>query len=150
MSSKKEVKFAYSLAVILFIVGVVSFSAFPAGTHGEPVRIMFKSLAGKVFFDHKTHVSEKGYALSCGDCHHHPKGDESSIRACSDCHANSENGAPAPKTCLECHNPEDYEGIELTKKTDAFHGQCEECHVKAEAGPVEKDKRCNWCHVAGG
>ncbi|MDQ1331746.1 MAG: hypothetical protein QG578_2014, partial [Thermodesulfobacteriota bacterium] len=114
MSSKKELKIAYSLAAILLVVGIISFSAFPAGTPGAPVRIMFKSLAGKVLFDHKTHVSEKGYALSCGDCHHHPEGDESSVRACGDCHVSSEDDAPAPKTCLDCHESEDFEGIKLT------------------------------------
>jgi len=73
MSSKKEQKTAYFIAVILLAIGIICFSAFPAKAPETPVRIMFKSLAGKVFFDHKTHVSEKGYALSCGDCHHHPE-----------------------------------------------------------------------------
>jgi hypothetical protein len=146
MSSKKELKTAYSLTIILLITGIICFTAFPAKAPEQPVRIMFKSLAGKIFFDHQKHASEKGYALSCGDCHHHPEGDESSNRACSDCHINSEEGAPAPKTCLECHESDDFEGVALTKKTDAFHGQCEDCHIKAEAGPSDKDKRCKWCH----
>jgi hypothetical protein len=145
MSPNKDLKPAFYLAAILFIVGTVCYAAFPAKKHEQPVRIMFKTLAGKVLFDHKTHASEKGYALSCGDCHHHPEGDASS-GACGDCHINSEDNAQAPKKCLECHDSGDFDDIALTKRTDAFHNQCESCHEKADAGPKEKEKRCNWCH----
>lgn len=146
MSSHKELRLALYLAVVLFIVGTVCYAAFPAKKHEQPVRIMFKTLAGKVLFDHKAHTSEKGYALSCQDCHHHPEGDDASANACGECHINSEDKAPAPEKCLECHDSGDFEGVALTKRTDAFHQQCDNCHEKADAGPSEKEKRCNWCH----
>ncbi len=146
MSSNKELRLALYLAAVLFVVGTVCYAAFPAKKSEQPVRIMFKTLAGKVLFDHKAHTSEKGYALSCGDCHHHPEGDDASASACGECHINSEDNAPAPKKCLECHDSGDFEGVALTKKTDAFHQQCDSCHEKIDAGPREKEKRCNWCH----
>ena len=54
MFSKKELQLVYGLAVVLLIVGVISFAAFSAQTPTrEPVRMMFQVAAGNVLFDHK-------------------------------------------------------------------------------------------------
>jgi hypothetical protein len=117
MTSKNEQLLAFVLAGLLLVVGVVCYAAFPEETPEEPVRLMFKTTAGKVMFDHKTHSADTGYDIACDDCHH--EGDE-------------------PVACSECHE-QDSE----VKRSDAFHDQCKGCHEEAEAGPVE----CATCHV---
>ncbi len=154
MTPQKELKLAYGLAIVLLIVGVLSFAAFPAKTPDEPIRIMYKSVAGKVLFDHKTHRADSGYSLACEDCHHHFEfegssgidGEEPVVQACAVCHPFKPKEQAYPESCMECHDEEDLdEDVEITKRTDAFHNQCEGCHQETEIGPVEE--RCNWCHV---
>ena len=128
MFSKLELKLAYGLAIWFLFVGVVCYAAFPAKTPDEPVRLMFDVTAGKVLFDHKTHHTDTGYGISCGDCHHTLDEDE---------YADAQS-------CSECHDPD--EGDEETpKRADAFHQQCTGCHEGYGAGPLEKD--CSACHV---
>ena len=146
MTSKKELKLAYCLAVILLVVGVISYAAFPAKAPEEPVRVMYKVVAGKVLFDHKAHTAESGYGLSCSDCHHHPEDEEESLLACGDCHQIPAEGEAFPQFCNECHEPDEIEDSEMTKRADAFHSKCEECHKESDIGPVENDDRCSWCH----
>jgi len=145
MTSKKELQIAYSLAIILFIVRVLSyaFAAFSAKAPELPIRLMFKGVAGKVLFDHKIHTEDAGYAISCGECHHHPGEDEAAIRACGDCHNFSEKSEALPPTCAECHEADDIEDSEVIKRVDAFHSQCIGCHKENEAGP----EKCSSCHV---
>ena len=126
MFSKKELKLAYGLAICLLVIGFVSFAAFSAKAPHQPVRLMFRTTAGKVLFDHKTHGSESGYGLSCGDCHHTLSADE----------------YDEATSCTECHDPDEGDE-EVPKRADAFHRQCIECHQQFEAGPVE----CSACHV---
>ncbi|MEW6672048.1 MAG: cytochrome c3 family protein [Thermodesulfobacteriota bacterium] len=125
MVSKKELQTAYGLAIVLFIVGVISYAAFPAKTPERPVRIMFQGIAGTVLFDHKTHTDASGYGLSCRDCHH-----------------TLEEGETEAPSCLQCHEPES-DDASVPKRSDAFHKQCIECHTQIEAGPQE----CASCHV---
>ena len=128
MFSKLELKLAYGLAIWFLFVGVVCYAAFPAKTPNEPVRLMFDVTAGKVLFDHKTHLADSGYGISCGDCHHTLDEDE---------YADAQS-------CSECHDPD--EGDEETpKRADAFHQQCTGCHEGYGAGPLEKE--CSACHV---
>jgi hypothetical protein len=128
MFSKLELKLAYGLAIWFLFVGVVCYAAFPAKSPDEPVRLMFDVTAGKVLFDHKTHHTDTGYGISCGDCHHTLDEDE---------YADAQS-------CSECHDPD--EGDEETpKRADAFHQQCAGCHEGYGAGPLEKD--CSACHV---
>ena len=143
MNPKKELQVAYILAIIMFVVGVISYTAFSAPSPDEPIRIMFKTVAGKVLFDHKTHLADS----NCSDCHHHPEDDESGLQACGNCHQTLEEGETVPKSCLEeCHEIEDVEGTEMSKKSDAFHSQCEDCHKESDIGPGPED-RCGWCHI---
>jgi len=143
MTPKQELKIAYWLAIIFLVVGVLSYSAFSAKAPDEPVRLMFKCVAGKVLFDHKTHSAESGYGIACTDCHHHPENDDSN-RACSACHVVPEDGS-APQSCMECHEAGDFEVSEIMKKSDAFHKQCAGCHEEKGAGP--KKDECGSCHV---
>jgi len=145
MRSKKELKLAYGMAIALFIVGVVSYAytAFSAKPPELPVRIMYHSAAGKVLFDHKTHTADTGYGFSCYDCHHHPPDDESALRACGDCHNLPIETGQLPESCIECHDQDEIEGSEVSKRGDAFHFQCINCHKDAGAGPED----CNSCHV---
>ena len=127
MASNKEQLFAYILAAVLLVVGVVSYAAFPPKTPEQPIRIMFQSIAGQVLFDMKTHTSDSGYGLSCRDCHH-----------------TLEEGQTNTESCLDCHEFES-DDPELIKREDAFHRQCSKCHQEFEAGPLEKE--CEACHV---
>jgi len=142
MTPKKELQMAYALAIILLVVGVLSYSAFSARAPEQPVRLMFKSAAGNVLFDHKTHTEESGYGISCEDCHHHFE-EEVDFRACGDCHILPENGEKMPQYCMDCHEPDEIEDTEMIKKVDAFHLQCINCHTDFEAGPEE----CQSCHI---
>ena len=144
MASKKHLQIAYSAAIILFVIGAFSYAAFSAKKPEHPVRLMFKGIAGKVLFDHKIHASGTGYGAACNDCHHHPAGQASGYRPCSDCHlSEGNNTGTQPESCKECHDPGDYEGVEILKKTEAFHTQCINCHKQIGAGPQE----CSACHV---
>ena len=146
MTPKRELQIAYCLIIVLFFVGVISYAAFPPKTPEQPIRMMYKSVAGKALFDHKTHYAESGYGLACTECHHHPEepdDPEEAILKCGYCHQTLEKGQNWPKTCLDCHEAEDLEESEVMKKPDAFHAQCINCHKEAGSGPEE----CNSCHV---
>jgi hypothetical protein len=128
MFSKIELKLAYGLAICFMFVGVLAYAAFPVKTPEEPVRLMFDVVAGKVLFDHKTHHTDTGYGISCGECHH----------------TLSEDEYADAQSCSECHDPDEGDE-EMPKRADAFHQQCAGCHEGYGAGPLEKD--CNACHV---
>lgn len=149
MTPKKELQVATWLAAILLVVSVICYAAAPVKAPDEPVRTMFKVVAGNVLFDHETHRSEAGYGLACFDCHHHPEDpddEKEALVACGECHQLPKEGEMFPQRCSECHEPEDIEDTEITKRSDAFHAQCEECHKDSDIGPVKDDDRCQWCH----
>ncbi len=143
MDSNKEMRIAYGLAVVLLIIGVLSYTAFSAKAPEEPIRLMFKTSTGKVLFQHKIHTVPSGYGASCFDCHHHPEDDESAIRSCGDCHGVGDDAGQALETCMECHDSDEIEDYEMVKRSDAFHSQCIDCHKDFEKGPAE----CSGCHV---
>jgi hypothetical protein len=143
MFTKNELKLAYGVAVVLLVVGVLSYTAFPAKKGQEPLRLMFTATAGKVLFDHHTHTSETGIGVSCYECHHHPAEDESALRACGDCHSPQPADNTANQVCLDCHDASEIEDAEVVARGDAFHTQCIDCHTQFEAGPVD----CAACHV---
>jgi Zn finger protein HypA/HybF involved in hydrogenase expression len=128
MFTKKELKFAYVLAACLLVVGAVSYAAYTEEEPEEPLRMMFKVVAGNVLFDHQTHTSEFGYGISCGDCHH----------------TLSEDEYEDAESCSECHDLDEGDE-EVPKRADAFHQQCAGCHEDFEAGPFTED--CSRCHV---
>lgn len=145
LRSGKDLRVAYTLAIVTLLVGIAGYAltAVYARTPEQPVRIMYPSAAGRVLFDHKTHVSGAGYGFSCFDCHHHPPEDESAMRACGDCHNLPTEPGTYPDACYECHEEDEFEGSEVPKRGDAFHVQCVDCHKNAGAGPED----CNSCHV---
>lgn len=120
MTSKNEQTLAFALAAILLLVGVVCYAGFSQEVPEEPVRLMFKSTAGSILFDHVTHTSDDGYGVACDDCHHEEQDDSSSCSG-EDCH-----GAETD-----------------VKRSDALHTNCQGCHEEMGAGPVE----CAACHV---
>jgi len=130
MSSNNQLKLAYRLATVLFVVGVLSYAFFSAPAPAQPVRMMLHNAAGKVLFDHKTHSAESGYAISCSDCHHNLEPGEMV-------------GPGEVESCGACHEPDSAE--DGPKRSDAFHQQCRGCHEDYGAGPKEKD--CAACHV---
>jgi hypothetical protein len=145
MTPKQELRLAYTLAIILFAVGVLSyaFAAFSAKIPDTPMRLMFKGVAGKVLFDHKTHTEDAGYGIACGECHHHPEEDEAANRACGDCHNLAEKEDALPEACGDCHEADEIEDSKIIQRVDAFHLQCINCHKEKEAGP----EKCESCHV---
>jgi len=146
MTSKTELQLALRLTLILLVAGLFCFAAFPVSPPDRPVRLAYQTKAGKVIFDHKTHLSKDGYGLSCGDCHQHTgegEAETESHGSCGACHARPEEAERVSQTCNECHDPEDYDLEEVSARADAFHTQCISCHEEFEAGPVE----CAACHV---
>jgi hypothetical protein len=127
MTPKTELKLARNLAIILFVVGLISYvyAASHSSPERPPLRLMFETAAGSVLFDHKTHTDVSGYGLACTDCHHALEGDASDVESCG-----------------ECHEPES-EDEDIPKRTDAFHQQCIYCHQDFDAGP----EKCSSCHV---
>jgi hypothetical protein len=147
MTSKSELQVALRLTLILLVVGVFCYAAFPVTPPERPVRLAFQTKAGKVMFDHKTHLSTTGYGLNCVECHHHPgdsEADTETLGSCGACHAKTGDTQKVAQTCNECHDPEDYDLSEVVAQTDAFHTQCITCHKEFGAGPVE----CGACHVS--
>jgi hypothetical protein len=142
MTQKQEFKLAYALAGILLVVGIFSYAAYSAEPPDTPLRVMYQTVAGKVLFDHKAHFSPEHFGVSCQDCHHHPY-DEPDLRSCVVCHQVVEEESGVPEACLDCHDIDEIEGMEMSKSSDAAHGQCIDCHDEYEAGPVD----CNGCHV---
>ena len=123
MEIKTERAIAYCILAILLVVGVVSYAAFPPKSPEDPVRIMFKSTAGNILFDHREHSSEAGYAYECADCHHM-----------------WEDDGEKPQSCSECHEIDSEDPI---NRADAFHEQCQGCHEDEGGGPLD----CTECHL---
>lgn len=147
MNPEKELKRAYGMAVILFVVGVICYAAFSAPSPETPLRIMHKTTAGKVLFGHADHADD--YGIACEDCHHHAPDEETVPKSCKGCHVLPEDGT-APASCIDCHGEgTDYEmdisADEITNNADAFHNQCGGCHEENDAGPAKKD--CSQCHI---
>jgi len=141
MTSNKELKLAYGIAVVLLVVGVLSYTAFSAKAPEEPLRMVFPGAAGSVLFDHQAHAS--GYDLACTACHHHPEepDEDAKMTSCSECHVFPKDGS-LPDSCIACHEADEVSLDGIPAKTDAFHAQCIGCHKEGEAGPVE----CAACH----
>ncbi|MBU0992701.1 MAG: cytochrome c family protein [Proteobacteria bacterium] len=139
MTSKKELKISIILALVLFILSVVSYKVFPASKPDKPVRTMFKCVAGKVLFTHKNHFSDSGYSIACTDCHHHHEEDESDYKPCSTCHS-PEIGINVPSNCLECHEPNENHHPGNNEMDRA----CSDCHTVPEDGSLPAS--CSECH----
>ncbi|MDP2644620.1 MAG: cytochrome c3 family protein [Desulfobacterales bacterium] len=127
MISKKALQGAYGLAIVLLLVGVLSYAAFPLQRPELPFRWLFKGIAGKVLFDHKIHAGDLGYGISCKDCHHDLEGEDTAAAPCAECH---ERESKDPK---------------MIKYEDSYHRQCGECHEQIEKGPLKED--CAKCHI---
>lgn len=164
MTFQKHRSIVYGVAVPLLFIAIVCYAAFPVEAPQEPIRLMYQTKAGKVLFDHQTHASAKGYALSCFDCHHHIPDDEEGLIACGQCHLPKLEEGVVPESCLECHDTSDLEDAEYPKRADAIHKQCTDCHKDYGKGPqheaslsTEEKKMlqtepnawvdCNKCHV---
>ena len=139
MTSKKHRMIVYGVAVHLLFIAIVCYAAFPADKPETPIRLMYQTNAGKVLFDHQTHTGEKGYALDCFDCHHHPPDDEEALIGCGQCHNPKPEEGVVPESCLECHDAEDVEDSEYPNRADALHDQCSACHLEFGKGPVHQD-----------
>ncbi len=144
MKQKKESKIAGMAIAILLLIGIICYAGFiPAKKSKEtvePLRLMYKTSAGKVLFDHKTHANKSGYNIECTDCHHH---NEDSMTSCATCHLKDVEPGKTPDRCLECHNISDIEGAIVKNYADTLHEQCIECHKESGLGPVE----CSQCHI---
>ena len=146
MTLKQELMLAYALAGILLVVGVFSYAAYSAEPPDEPLRIMYQTVAGKVLFNHKAHFSPTHFGISCQDCHHHPYG-EPELRSCVDCHQVVAEESGVPEACLGCHHIDLIRDVEISKSSDATHGQCWDCHDEYGAGPGAGSENCSGCHV---
>jgi len=128
MAFKKDAQLILRYAIVLLLVGILCYAAFPQKTPDEPVRIVMKNLGGKVIFNHKIHASaDVGYGLDCTDCHHNILDDGGDPESCEDCHEKDSDSIP--------------------NRTEAFHQQCDGCHLDFDIGPEEPDQRCAMCHA---
>ena len=132
MTSKKELKLALGVAIVLLVVGVACFAAFSAKTPDEPLRVVFGGAAGNVMFNHQTHYSDDGYSMECHEAEDHEDLELATVKGVNVYDAES---------CLDCHD--EMEEMTPSKRTDSFHGQCIGCHAEMEAGPQE----CAECHL---
>jgi hypothetical protein len=139
MELKKEKIIAYCLAIVLLIVGVVCYAAFPDKSPEEPIRIMFQSTAGKILFDHKGHTSEDGYGLECIDCHHEW----------------TEEAEQKPGSCGICHLVEPIETEEGKEffdhdmhadEDDGYGIACIDCHHEWDEDSGDDPVSCSECH----
>jgi len=128
MEIKTERMVAYGLGIILLVVGIVCYAAFPNRPPENPIRIMFKGAAGEVLFDMQEHSSENDYGIACVDCHH-----------------DIADASERPQACLECHLADKEESEGELDTENAFHRQCVECHKEDGMAPVDCDK----CHRIG-
>jgi hypothetical protein len=126
MFSRKELNWVYAVTVILLVLAVGSYAAFPDRSPKLPLRIAFQNVAGKVVFDHARHRLEAGYGLACGECHHTLAPDEYDQAG----------------SCTECHAVEEGDD-QMLKRSDALHQQCIGCHREYGGGPVD----CVQCHM---
>lgn len=122
MKHQTEKTLAYCIAAILLAMGIVCYAAYPEKPE-EPIRIMMKSTAENVLFEHQGHTSEDGYGIACLDCHH----------------AWDEDPEIKPMSCSECHEKDSEDPI---KRFDALHQQCIGCHEDDGTAPTE----CTDCH----
>lgn len=143
MTSKRQLFFAYGLAIHLLLVSIICYAAFPPEAPSQPMRAMYRTAAGNVLFDHQTHISEQGYGLACADCHHHPSDAEESLLSCKKCHQTLPDDQGYPESCLDCHDEDEIEDSKVINNVDAAHQQCIGCHEEYEAGPTE----CAKCHL---
>lgn len=138
MNGKNDPKLTYAIIIALLIVGIACY-AYAAinkaatDTDQPPLRIMMQNDGGAVWFDHQTHTSDAGYALSCENCHHNMEdlSDYSEAVSCSDCHEDESDDEDMPS------------------RKDSLHQQCGECHAQYEKGPVvneDDSKTCFNCH----
>ncbi len=142
MSSKKELKLAYGIAVVLLVVGVFCYTGFSdTKASEEPLRVMFKNPAGNVLFGHEEHAAD--YGFSCYACHHHPEesGEGPVVTTCGACHNLPKDGS-LPVACLDCHEEDEVDLVGVPDRTESFHVQCIECHLDNGAGFTE----CAECH----
>ena len=150
MTSKRNRQLAYGVAIVLFVVGVVSYAytALSAKPLDQPIRLMYKVAAGNVVFDHKSHTDIAGFGITCANCHHHPEDDEElANQACGNCHAPPSKAETVRENCLDCHEEEDIEESIPPKRGDAFHQQCSNCHKEIGSGPVfPVNEECSACH----
>ena len=137
----------YGVVILLFLVAVVCYAAFPVPTPEVPIRLIYQTNAGKVIFDHQTHSSEFGYGLDCFDCHHHPPDDDSALVACTQCHLSAPEEGKMPQSCLDCHDEDEIADTEIPNLADAMHEQCMTCHDQYGAGPGQGPENCSKCHV---
>jgi hypothetical protein len=144
MTSKRQLFFAYGLAIHLLFIGIICYAAFPQKVPDQPLRTVYHTAAGKVLFDHQTHISDQGYGLACADCHHHPSDEEESLVSCNYCHQKLPEDESYPESCLDCHDEDEIEGSEIINNVDAAHQQCIGCHEEFEADAVE----CSECHLS--
>ena len=153
MTPKRELQIAYSLIIVFLFVGAISFAAFPAKTPDEPVRLMYKTVAGKVLFDQQNPFMRiQGTAspvpgLSPSIILKNPKKVEDS--ACSVRRVSSKflkKVKTFPDSCLDCHEAEDLEDSGMSQKNPMHSIHSVKVAIR-KLKSVRKKRRCSWCHV---
>jgi len=126
MLDDKNNRFALIMAVVLLVIGLFSYAAFSSKPPQIPLRMMYTGTAGKVLFNHQSHLADHGYAIACMDCHHMLEEDDpASVQSCGECHELTSDDETVPA------------------RTDAIHQQCIGCHDEFGAGPTD----CSGCHI---
>ncbi len=108
--------------VISLIFGIIGYSREGGG---NPLRVLFKAVAGPVVFDHRTHL--ESYDLKCNECHHDLDGGAIDWQ-CRNCHSNKDE-----RNNINC-------GIDQVHKF-CIGVNCVDCHKK-----MGREDECASCH----
>ena len=142
MSDRKERKLAYGIALVCLIVGIVCYTALPAKTPEEPVRVYYETTGDNVLFSHMTH--SEGYGLDCTQCHHETKGGQEAVvktDSCKTCHTADSKLAPALGD----------EGLFDHETHSQYYGlSCTQCHHMYDPESGASPQKCGACHMETG
>ncbi|MFP3998429.1 MAG: cytochrome c3 family protein [Desulfobacterales bacterium] len=143
MSEKKELKFAYGIALVCLVAGIISYSLIQAGSPEEPVRVFYETTGENVLFDHITH--SEGYGLECMDCHHKIAWED-------------EDNGDMGISCGSCHEKDGSyeqalgeEGIfDHDVHAEQYGLSCKDCHHMYDEDSGASPQHCNACHADTG
>lgn len=148
-----------AISITLGILALIGYML-PATVQDVPAKILFENNGGRVIFSHLVHADD--YGISCDSCHHEG-GDLEDPLACGTCHPREFDDDflfehmeyfPDQQACAKCHEVEDGEVYpdllmdleDIPTRTNAFHGQCMDCHEEMDAGPFGENS-CYTCHA---
>ncbi len=142
-------KVTHILIGALLIVSVGGY-LLPDSSEQFPDKILMKNTAGRVVFDHKTHV--EAYGLDCQVCHHDALSNGQAGQPCKTCHALEFDASfrghartMDPGTCATCHHMTMlHKDWGHAAHIDGLGLECSSCHHDTQL--EEEPQNCANCH----